>query len=625
MNIDYLVSRDLHEKKEEKHKTQDVETINIDYLVSRELTEEEKKVIEEFYKSSSSVSYLHEKKEVEREIIPTEREGPTAIERELIYSHQRPLHEKIIHTIGIAFWGDKTYVTAPEKLEKIREGKISETLKEFAASGGFLGGLAGIAIGTYELGKKVAKGDVVGAVKDVVHGTVEFFTTLPKRLTSGSPSQIGAVAGEIAGMYALGKGVSKVAKIPGKIHETVEFLGKEKVPIEKLTQPEVLQQKLTFPAVREIKGGEYGRIVSPEEAVPKTIEMFYKDPAQLTTEIGIQHRIEGKPSGFHATPEKLGKEVVVKGPEKRPLDVAGLYVSPDVSTYFLRLEKATTLNPIEYIKSLTPKALKQQFIEFFGFDRPTIAHIGLEAVERVPEAYRKSIEGMKEFFREGVSRGEVSKGVAYIEPKTEIFKTTMEAQAVIPRGIVLRQVRFEKYTEFKGKKIRIVEYKPEFKPFEFNKPFEFKTAKKAQKLSDEYFYRKRLDSVPFYPSSKKLSLNYPKLSLNYPKLSLNYPRSSHLKSFSLASQAFVSLAANSLITKSPSLKTSNVLKSIKSLANNLAAAPAFSVNLSVLSSPASFKTAKAANFFFEKKKRGKRGEKLIMEKGFKINPIGDLL
>jgi hypothetical protein len=105
--------------------------------------------------------------------------------------------------------------------------------------------------------------------------------------------------------------------------------------------------------------------------------------------------------------------------------------------------------------------IKSEIRETLGLPtKAGILHIGLEGVKRVPEEFRSSLESMKEFFREGVEKGIAEKGYAYIEPKTELYRITGEAQAAIPHGAVVERFPGKKYyTVVEGRKVPIYQFK----------------------------------------------------------------------------------------------------------------------------------------------------------------------
>ena len=311
------------------------------------------------------------------------------------------------------------------------------------------------------------------AVKDMVVGTVEWVAGIPGRVASGRPSEIGRVAGEVAAGAVAGKVMDAPLKTVGKAAEAWKFRGAEHIPLERITQPEVVRGEVQFPFVREIveKGGEktWGERATPETTVETTIRQFYETPAKEVTEVGRTSPV----AGFHATPMAKafkGEEYTVKGSEARALDVSGQYIAPELSPHFLRITAAKyeTFNPITAIKSVVEtvkergvtELIKSEIREAFGLPTSSgILHIGLEGVKRVPEEFRGSLESMKEFFREGVEKGIAEKAYAYIEPKTELYRITGEVQAVIPHGAVIERFPGKKYyTVVEGKKVPIYQF-----------------------------------------------------------------------------------------------------------------------------------------------------------------------
>lgn len=240
-------------------------------------------------------------------------------------------------------------------------------------------------------------------------------------------------AGQLIGTTLLFKGIGKAVE---KTSEAIRFAGKEHIPIEKLTQPEVVTGKYPFPRPEKIGSGE------------AIVKQFYKSKSTKWTDIGK----EAKVSGFHATPEAggivgLGKGDVVHSAIYRPKDMPGLYIAPDVSPHFLRIAGEAKYSLIPRLSSLESL-----------FVKPGILHIGLEAVERLPKDVRYNIARAQEWMKTRAERGK-----AYVTPEAELGKP--EAEAVISPGTELINVRgegliggkFKYYTKWQGKKVPIYE------------------------------------------------------------------------------------------------------------------------------------------------------------------------
>lgn len=389
-------------------------------------------------------------------------------------------------------------LTAVEAEEKKVETPFWE---KFAIGGGFLGGVTSVVIGVPLLAKKAVTEGVAEAGKEAVVGSAMIIGAIPSKITSRNPVLIGEALADISVFDVAGRVGSKITKTPGKISETIEFIGKERVPIEKLTQPEILKGEAKFPYTREIEGMKYGERAPAEKAVEMNIEMFYKDPAALATKLGREAREEGKAYGFHATPEKFGKEITPRDAPARRWDVGGMYIAPDVSIRFLRIiqERGSLgFSFEELIKNPIPTS-KEMLKRTFGFDRPMIAGFKLEGVERVPPEYRTSLEKMKEFFSTGMEKGVAKPGYAYVEPKVEIGHVTGESQAVLPPKGVWREAESSQYTKLHGKKILIKEYAPKLEEGKLKAEIEPKSkledTKIVEKSKKELFTEKEISSL----------------------------------------------------------------------------------------------------------------------------------
>lgn len=134
---------------------------------------------------------------------------PSAKERALL-SSDKPLHERVMAAVALGVWGKDFEIVAdlPTKLTR----DPAKTAQELAASGGLVGGAVGFGMGMAAVVGKAAGGNVLGAGRDIVAGSIEWVGTAPIRLFSGSPSQIGALAGEALAMSATGRAITKAGE-----------------------------------------------------------------------------------------------------------------------------------------------------------------------------------------------------------------------------------------------------------------------------------------------------------------------------------------------------------------------------------------------------------------------------
>jgi hypothetical protein len=315
----------------------------------------------------------------------------------------------------------------------------------------------GIAEHVAEKGKEGGLAGLGEAAKDIVVGTVGWAAGIPGRVASGSPGEIGMVAGEVAGGILAGKAMEAPLKVPGKVYSEVRFWDKEYVPFEKIAHPAVASGKTEFTPVTVMEKGQYARPATPNEAVQATIKQFYENPTKETVEVGQKYPA----IGWHGSPKatEMGKqgELEVKEGKPRIWDVPGLYVSGQAMDFFLKTKEYTsTLNPITAIKS-TVQTIREEGVT--GFIKEEIKHtfglpgkegfitVGMKGVKEVPKEFaEKGLAGYKEFFE----KGPIEPGFAYVEPKTGILRQTWEHQAVIPKGALLKNVHekgFEKFTK----------------------------------------------------------------------------------------------------------------------------------------------------------------------------------
>jgi hypothetical protein len=328
----------------------------------------------------------------------------------------------------------------------------------------------GIAEHIAEKGKEAGLAGVGEAVKNVALGTVEWAVSIPGRVASGSPAEIGKVAGEIMGGAVGGKLMEAPLKVPGRIYGEARFLGKEYVPFEKLAHPDVASGRTEFTPVSVMEKGQFVRQATPAEAVQATIKQFYESPLKESLEIGEKYPAVGGHGSPMAVEMGERRTLEVEQGKPRLWDVPGLYVSGGLMKFFLKVREYTgTLNPIEAVKSAVQTVkeegvtgfIKEEVRRMFGLPgKEGFIAVGLKGVKEVPAEYaRKGLEGYREFFE----KGPIEPGFAYIEPKTGILRQTWEHQAVVPKGALLENIHgkgFEAYTKVEagGKELKVPIY-----------------------------------------------------------------------------------------------------------------------------------------------------------------------
>ena len=181
----------------------------------------------------------------------------------------------------------------------------------------------------------------------------------------------------------------------------VKTIGLKEIPIEQLTRKSVISGKRKFPT-------------SPRE---KQLQRF----------LSKKYRLPGseKPLGYHSSPENLKSLMIEPGSSELP----GLYISSEVSPYFLKISKQTKL----YGGGV-----------FSGQPDPSISAITPDRFVVNP-AYK--IKG--KYFWSQPTR----EGTAYI-PK---IKT--EIEAILKPGTYLKTTNKRFFTRWRGVRIPITEYK----------------------------------------------------------------------------------------------------------------------------------------------------------------------
>ena len=227
----------------------------------------------------------------------------------------------------------------------------------------------------------------------------------------------------------LGVGLAGAAKgwsLAGKGIETIRVRGRTEVPIESIIEPEVLSGVESFPMTRK---GE-----TPTQLISRFKESEFKLPIE-------------KDGTFvwHAAPETLGKSSTVFGKTVRGSDVPGLYTSPSLSPYFLRVTEA-------------PKA--SLYSRLFGSPEPlepTALRIGVKDVTRLPESVRYDVGKASEYLKTDAPKGE-----ATLTPVLETAlrgKGKAEAEAVITPETLLGRVEQKYFVKIEGHKVPIDTYK----------------------------------------------------------------------------------------------------------------------------------------------------------------------
>jgi len=218
-------------------------------------------------------------------------------------------------------------------------------------------------------------------------------------------------------------GIKLPGGISGGFRGLKTRLTREKIPIEKITTPEVATGKTTL--LHAPKG------TTPKELVQqfKTTEKVFGLPGEKYGE-GVKV--------WRAAPVEYGPETVVRRGEYA---MPGMYVSPGLSPHFLRIKPPKTE------------------ISLFGIDipesipavKPTAYRITIKDVTRIPGGVRKTdIPSIASWF---MGKGEVGKG--HISSEFEIGKT--EAEAVLPVTTGLKKTRGKYYTVWRGKAVPIEE------------------------------------------------------------------------------------------------------------------------------------------------------------------------
>ncbi len=337
---------------------------------------------------------------------------------------------------------------------------------------GFLYGAYSTARGFYSIGKQAASGDVIGAGKSFVYGTIDWFRSIPSVLEAGfteSPFYAGKLSGEVAMADVLFRGTGKAI---GKTGEFVAFRGKEYIPIERLTQKEVVEGKANFPLPKDPETGKV--TVGRGDTI---VRQFYRSKSLQQTEIGKTSEV----SGFHSTSVGRGVLGLNRGFEvhstiKRPHDTPGMYIAPDISPHFLRLSGDGGYTLLPRIRNPLKK--------------PGVLQIGVKEVKRLPEDVRTDVSKAQEYM---LTKAE--KGSAYVTAEAELGKAeaeaviTPETEVVNVRGERILGGKFKYYTKWRGKKVPIYEMKVREtlgETSKIEKTGKETTGKALKKVAEEY-------------------------------------------------------------------------------------------------------------------------------------------
>jgi len=326
---------------------------------------------------------------------------------------------------------------------------VSERIRGFTVNTGFLPkevkespGMQG---GTFVFQKMRESGARLMEFAGSVPGTTEVWGRtaisqpgkLPGMIAVGGLSVVGGIAKQIETEPA--QFVSDIAFTTGAframskartgITEPLKTIGKKYVPPETIIEPQVLSGAERFPLA---KRGTTGAALVKEFNIGK-----YRLPGT-----------EGKTGGWHATPSEFAKETRTQaGTSESP----GLYISPSTSPHFWKIGGG-------------------QF-KLFGFDNPpespTGIWMGTAGIKRSPAMIRGNIGKFNAFLSEkryagkayikSALTGKAQKGAAYISSAFE-KGIKPEKEAIIPPETVVKRVRADQYTKYKGKVVPLMEY-----------------------------------------------------------------------------------------------------------------------------------------------------------------------
>ena len=222
----------------------------------------------------------------------------------------------------------------------------------------------------------------------------------------------------IGGIYGGVKGWNAGSKVVGNL----QTLGRTEIPLNKITNAEVVNGKQKFPLTK--KG----------QTPDKLVAEFKADTHGIPTD----KLITDKYGVWHATPEKLPSKIEILNNPSRPTDVGGLYVSPRVSPAFTRISANKGYS----------------FRSLFQSDpiRPSVTRVYVKDVNRLPTG--KNVKAGQEYLSSGAKQGE-----AYLTPNAERLSVfgKVESEAVISPKTMLKQTGVGKkyYTKINGRKVPI--------------------------------------------------------------------------------------------------------------------------------------------------------------------------
>lgn len=185
-------------------------------------------------------------------------------------------------------------------------------------------------------------------------------------------------------------------------------IGREEVPLGKITTKEVISGKETFPTA------------PPSQHKKLFLEKKYRLP-------GVK-----KPMGYHATPEKWKELVTTPGSSEIP----GTYVSPRASIHFAKVGEKYSLYGDEFFPTTKKPTIMGIVPEKFVTKVP----VKVTPTEAYPYKYKLP--------------GETKQGIGYI------LKMKSEIEAVITPGTKLATLKLPKkyYTKIRGIRIPIETY-----------------------------------------------------------------------------------------------------------------------------------------------------------------------
>lgn len=324
-----------------------------------------------------------------------------------------------------------------EEYSKFEKAPVETAILDVgvAYAGGFAAG-AGFKLGTFATRKALLKGASVAGAGTLAGKGIGLLGASVEPITAlGATGYVAkdlyeseSEREQIEKIFSYGIGFAGAAsgwKSTTRLIDSARVRGRTELPLESIIEKPVIEGIHEFPMTRS------------GETATGFLSRFKDSEYRLPDESGV--------NVWHATSSKIGKEFEVHESLVRKKDVPGLYVSPSLSPYFLRLQSGK----VPYYKKIVGGSSTLE---------PTVLRVGIGEVTRMPKGTRYNLQESQKFMVEGAEQGK-----AYLTTKVERSLSVGQMQeaeaAITPKTNVRKLTDVENYyIDIYGRKVPIERY-----------------------------------------------------------------------------------------------------------------------------------------------------------------------